>query len=457
MCLSLQRQGLHIRIFSSLILVILTWPLLGIAQIERISVTGGGGQADSDSYNAQLSDDGSVIVFRSNAENLIADDTNGWSDVFVHDLNAGTVERVSVLTDGSQSSRFSTHPSISDDGQLIVFEGRPTSNVAWPTLYDRSDDSVLQPLPRLASGSTAAGPQRARNEPQISGNGQFLLFHTWATLQNLFDTDARPLNDDSNSADDVFVFDLTAQPIAAVERVSRDSSGNSVDGDSLSGSLSDDGRYVAFFSYTNELVPNDLNGHEDVFLKDRDTGTIDLVSVSTSGAPGNEDSYNPMVSGNGQFIVFRSLANDLVTGDSNNSWDIFVRDRNAQVTQRVSVSSAGQGGDNHSFEGSISDDGRYVTFRSAASNLVADDANGRFDIFVHDRTRSLTERISAGIAAEADGNSFEPAISGDGRWIVFESDATNLVAGDSNQARDIFRAPNPLFEAGGNQDTEAAR
>ncbi len=456
MRLTIQRQGRHFQTLFGLMAASVAWPLVSMAQIERISVPNGGGQADSDSYVAQLSDDGSVIVFRSNAENLIVDDTNGWSDIFVHDLNTDTVERVSVLTDGSQSPRFSSHPSISDDGQLIVFEGRPVTNTAWPTIFDRSDDSVLQPLPRLQSGNPAS-PQRARNEPQISGNGQFLLFHTWETLQNLFDVDARPPNDDSNSADDVFVFDLTASPIEPLDRVSRDSSGNSVEGDSLSGSMSDDGRYVTFFSYSNELVPNDLNGHEDVFIKDRNTGTLELVSVSTGGGPGDADSYNPMVSGNGQFIVFRSLASDLVTGDSNESWDIFVRDRIAQVTQRVSVSSAGLEGNNHSFEGSISDDGRYVTYRSAASNLVAGDSNGRYDIFVHDLTRSLTERISTGTAGEANGNSFEPAISGDGRWIVFESDATNLVAGDTNEARDIFRVPNPLFQVSKIQTTGAQR
>lgn len=426
------------------IVLLLLANLCAHAQLERISIASDGSQGDADSYTAQLSDDGSVVVFRSNAENLVANDTNDWSDIFVRDLGAGTTEIASLSPDGSQGS-YAMHPSISDDGQLILYEGRAETNVAWPTLFNRTDDSVTQFLPRLAPGGAEASPQTARNEPQISGNGQFVLFHTRTTLQNLFDLDARPLNDDNNSSDDVFIFDITAQPVVPIERISRDTSGMTVNGDSLSGSLSDDGRYVAFISYAIDLTANDANGHEDIFVKDRSTGTAELISINPSGNSGNEDSYNPMISGNGQFVVFRSLADDLVVGDSNQAWDIFVRDRIAQTTERVSVASDGSEGNRHSLEGSISDDGRYVVFRSLASNLIANDSNNRADIFVHDRDQGITARVSESALGESNGNSWEPAISGNGQWIVFESDATNLVAGDTNQARDIFRAPNPLF------------
>ncbi|MEN1729324.1 MAG: hypothetical protein AAGJ52_12875, partial [Pseudomonadota bacterium] len=275
-------QPNHCRIRFLGLLLGLLLPSLLCAQVQRISVASDGSQGDRDSYTAQLSDDGMVVVFRSNASTLIVGDTNNHSDIFLHDVVAGTTERVSLLTDGSQNTRFSTFPSISDDGQLIAYEGRPTSNVAWPTIFDRSDGSTTQLLPRAASGNVPASPQRARNEPQISGNGQYLLFHSFADLQNLFDTTARPPNDDDNNADDVFVFDLNADPVLPIERVSRDTNGDSVSGDSLSGSLSDDGRIVAFFSYANELTPGDVNGHEDVFVKDRMTGATELISVSVS-------------------------------------------------------------------------------------------------------------------------------------------------------------------------------
>ena len=174
-------------------------------------------------------------------------------------------------------------------------------------------------------------------------------------------------------------------------------------------------------------------------------GPIERVSVSSAGDQGNDDSVEAMISGDGAFVAFRSLASNLVAGDGNGRWDIFVHQRATGITTRVSVSSAGVEANHDSFSPSISDDGRFVAFRSNASNLVAGDGNARQDIFVHDRMSGTTVRVSMPDGGgEADGHSDLPAISGDGQWIVFESDATNLVPADTNRSRDIFRVANPL-------------
>ena len=140
-----------------------------------------------------------------------------------------------------------------------------------------------------------------------------------------------------------------------------------------------------------------------------------------------------------------SFANNLVAGDGNGAWDIFVRDLNQGTTERVSVSSSGTEGNAISDLPAISGDGRYVAFYSPADNLVAGDSNGTWDVFVRDRQRGLTARVNvAPINVEGDAATLRPAISADGAFIAFPTDATNLSKNDGNGTRDVLIAPNPL-------------
>jgi Tol biopolymer transport system component len=181
---------------------------------------------------------------------------------------------------------------------------------------------------------------------------------------------------------DVFVHDrVTGQ----TSRVSVSSSGEQGNGESRFPSLSADGRYVAFESLASNLVPSDTNGTPDVFIHDRVTGQMTRVSVSSSGEEGNGNSSEASVSANGRYVAFHSSASNLVPGDTNGTWDVFVHDRVTGQTSRVSVSSSGEQGNGNSYEANISPDGRYVAFGSAASNLVPGDTNGTPDVFVHDR------------------------------------------------------------------------
>ena len=410
------------------------------AQIERVSVGPGGVEANADSYDAAISANGKVIAFRSTASNLVAGDDNIWPDIFVRDLGSGTAEMVSGHVSPS-SRRYSLHPSISADGHIVVMN--TDFGYSAIVVHDRSSGTSTIELPP-ASGSATYG----RLEPSVSGNGQFIAFYSEGTMQDTNPPEARPIESDINHTIDSFVFDRGSVPVVPIQLVSRDTDGVQGVGDSFSPTLSHDGRYVAFYSYANNLVAGDSNEHEDIFVKDRQTGAVFMASVASDGTIGNGDSYKPVMSGNGKFVVFRSQASNLVVGDTNNCWDIFVRDLTLGETTRVSVSSGGAQANHNSFEADISDDGRFVVFRSNASDLVADDTNNRSDVFVHDRQSGQTARVSQPASGESNGHSYNPAISGDGAWIAFESNATNLVTGDTNTARDIFRVANPFVSNG---------
>ena len=418
------------------------WPMLLHAEIIRISVAENGSESNADSYQARLSDNGSIVVYRSNADNLVANDTNDWPDIFLRDVTAGSSERISLAPGGSQLTSYSKAPSISSDGQWIVYEGR-LGGITSVLVYDRINGITLNPLPDTFSGNPVT-PSTARVGPAIAGNGSVFAFQTNSALQNAFPASIRPVNDDTDTAPDIFIYDLVTSPTPPVQRISRQSNSNSLDADNRNPSIDETGQFIAFESFS-DLLPEDDNNQGDILLKDRLNGPLQLISATPAGASGNAVSLEPAISDNGNFVAFRSGASNLVPEDTNARLDIFVRNVSAGTTERVSVASDSSQANQNSFEPDISGDGRFVVFRSNASNLVAGDTNARTDIFVHDRSTGETARVGQPAGEDSNGNSVNPAISGDGQWIVFESEATNLVAGDTNGARDIFRAPNPLF------------
>jgi hypothetical protein len=310
---------------------------------ERMSVDSAGVQANGRSEFPAISDDGSVVAFESGASNLIANDANPYDDVFVHDRVTGVTELVSVDSSGVQANYLSRHARISANGQVVAFE-----SFAW----------------NLVAG-------------------------------------------DTNGVSDVFVHDRTT---GVTERVSVSSAGVQGTKDSAFPSISADGRFVAFQSAAGNLVAGDTNGRVDIFVHDRTTGVTERVSVSSAGLQATRDCEWPSISGNGQFVTFDTLASTLVSGDTNSAPDVFVRDRTAGTTERVSVDSSGAQGNSSSFSPSISADGQVVAFESAATNLVAGDKNGWDDIFVHDRATGVTERVSVS-STGAEGNLYSAQAS----------------------------------------------
>lgn len=210
-------------------------------------------------------------------------------------------------------------------------------------------------------------------------------------------------------------------------------------GNSLVPDVSADGRLVAFTSSASNLVTDDTNLSYDVYVRDAGTSSTSRVSVASGGAQGNDHSHDADISATGRYVAFDSVATNLVGSDSNARSDIFVRDRTSGTTERVSVRTNSVQATGHSTKASISSDGRYVAFLSDATNLVDSDTNGKADIFVHDRSTASTSRVSvASGGAQANDASDAPAISADGRYVAFASLASNLVEGDQPGTRDIF-------------------
>jgi hypothetical protein len=210
-------------------------------------------------------------------------------------------------------------------------------------------------------------------------------------------------------------------------------------GASLGSSISKDGKFVAFESQASNLIANDLNGAQDIFVRNRPAGKTSRVSRRSNGGEANDSSFGPHLSGSGRFVAFTSAATNLVGLDGNSASDVFVHDSVSKKTKRVSTRSNGAEANGASVLYGISADGRYVVFYSFASNLVAGDSNGVIDVFVKDRKSGKTKRVSRRTnGAQGNGNSYYSAISPNGRYIAFVSDATNLVPNDSNGTSDVF-------------------
>jgi Tol biopolymer transport system component/putative cell wall-binding protein len=263
--------------------------------------------------------------------------------------------------------------------------------------------------------------------PSISADGRYVAFQSGAT--NL-------VTGDTNASDDVFVRDTVA---GTTTRVSVASDGSQGDSSSDYPSVSADGRYVAFSTRASNLVPNDTNGKDDVFLHDNETGETTCVSVASDGSQANGYSESSALSADGRYVAFDSQAKNLVPGDTNGRLDVFLHDTQTGTTTRVSVAGDGSEGDGHSFSPATSADGRYVAFRSNATNLVSGDTNGKDDVFLHDNETGETTRVSvASDGSQANDDSLSPATCADGRYVAFQSDATNLVSGDTNGKDDVF-------------------
>jgi len=251
----------------------------------------------------------------------------------------------------------------------------------------------------------------------LSTDGRFIVFSSQAS--NI-------VSDDTNGCWDVFVHDRLTR---TTRRVSVSSDGNQGNADSLFGAITADGRYVAFESPADNLVPNDWNQDGDIFVHDRLTRMTTRVSVSSGGGEANSWSYSAAISADGRYVAFTSMANNLVPGDGNGMEDVFVHDRWTGQTTRVSVNS--QGGEANRPCGqwgvAISADGRCVAFDSTARNLIPDKYGWQRDIFVHDRLTRQTTRVSLDANGwDPDGDSHWPALSGDGRYATFATIAHDI-------------------------------
>jgi subtilisin family serine protease/Tol biopolymer transport system component len=341
-----------------------------------------------------------------------------------------TVAQVRALLVSTVDRDAAWDGRVASGGRLNV--GRAMERLAAGAVPVEEPPGVLDVQPgalRLGSpaprGRWGDGPS---GEPALSADGRWLAFRSAAT--NL-------VPGDTEGFDDVFVRDLRSDTVV---RASRGPAGRGGEGDSHSPAVSADGRFVVFVSRAPDLGTVDGNGVEDVFLWDRLSGGVELVSVRSDGrAAGNGPSEMPAISADGTVVVFASTASDLVAGDRNGAEDVFVRDRVRRTTERVSLGARGVEALGWSDAPSISADGRFVVFESSAANLVGGDRNQAWDCFVRDRVAGTTERVSlTGAGGEADADSYFPVISGDGRWVAFASEADNLAGATPGERVGVF-------------------
>jgi Tol biopolymer transport system component len=244
---------------------------------------------------------------------------------------------------------------------------------------------------------------------------------------------------DTNGVEDIFVRDMVA---GTTTRASVSTGGTPSNGHCYFPSVSANGRYVTFVTGASNLAPGDMNGHDDVFVHDLQSGATVLGSAGNGGASANAFCWGQSISGDGRIVAFWSAATNLVAGDTNGVADAFVHDLATGITTRVSVDSSGAQGNARSQNPYVSADGRCVAFWSHATNLVAGDTNSASDVFVHDLATGITTRASVGTggtqASGPSGAFRDPGLSFDGRFVAFSSEATDLVAGDTNALPDVF-------------------
>jgi hypothetical protein len=375
--------------------------------------------------------DGRFVVFASEATNLVAGDANAVTDVFRHDRSTGATIRVSTSATGVEANGDCFVASVSDDGRFVAFLSSASNLVTGDT--NGFDDVFVKDVQSGAitrvsvRGATQANG--ASSEPHISGTGAYVVYTSAAT--NL-------IAGDTNGFDDIF---LSNRQATSTIRASVGPSGAQPNNLSLNPHLDRNGRFIVFASRATNLVTADLNGFSDIFMYDRTAATTVRVSVGPTSTEPNQSSVSPFIVGAAGYIVYRSFASNLVTGDTNGTWDLFRVQRTTLATARVNVSTAGTQGDASSASAFADDSGRYVAFTTAATTMIAGDTNGVADCFLRDMTANTTVRIDNGSAP--DGRSQDPVVAGGGGFVIFRSEATNQVVGDTNAVFDLFIAPRP--------------
>lgn len=463
---------------------------------ELVSVAINGGWGNGDSTDPAITPDGRYVAFISAASNLVAGDTNGIPDVFVRDTVAGTTTLVSVGAEpvAGATTLIST-PVITPDGRYVAFSSTATNLVSGQTtafgdvylcdLVAGTTTWVSSNAPALVLSNFATIHNAPSSHPVLSSDGRFVTFKcgvtgggpnlilqydatssnttviatngfgAWTYNDDLYGPEGTPdgrfiaygaviTNTSSGPHSIVHLWDTQ---LATDTLISQDTNGNPVTNAMSRGPVvSPDGRFVAFLSNATNLVANAVSNGYHAYIRDTIADTTQLVDADTNGVGSVDiDGTVLTVSSNGQFVAFSSPDGSLVSGDNNRALDVFARDvvngTNELISRRDStiVPSTGNGITSIS-QLAVSSDGRWVVFTSEASDLVTNDFNSDSDVFLFDTLGGTNVLVSVGLDGNtgSGGYSAWPAISADGRFIAFQSAATNLVANDNNGASDIF-------------------
>jgi hypothetical protein len=393
--------------------------------------------ADGNSERSGFSQDGRLLVFASQADNLAPGDSNAVQDIFVRDLQSGTTRRINLATDRAQADDLSASPVISANGGAVAFESWATNLVADDTDSVRdvfvwsADTGKVQ---QVSSGLAGATPDGDSYAPSLSSNGSIVAFASTATDLAAGDT---------NVASDVFVRQLAS---GATVRASTASDGSQADDVSWFPLLTGDGARVFFDSYADNLVTGDTNQASDIFEKILSSGATVRVSTTASNGQADNTSYLRDTTPDGRYVLFDSWADNLVNGDANGTSDVFVKDLTSGKLTLVSQSSSGEQGNGASRAGWISDDGRFVVFQSQATSFGPDDAAGVTHVYVKDLVTGKLREVSRTIVgASLTSDATVSGLSGDGRFIAFTSSQAGATFDKTGSQNDVFTIPNPLY------------
>lgn len=340
--------------------------------------------------------------------------------------NAG----IDVNTIGGSPSAGAGSPSISQDGRYVAFASQATNLVSPASngqtqifVRDRLNNSTTEVS---VSSSGTEGNSYSRN-PRISADGRFVVFESNAS--NL-------VSSDTNASLDVFIHDMST---GTTQLVSADSSGTQGNSTSQTPDVSADGLYVVFQSFATNLVSSPSVSGGNIYEKNVSTGVVQLISQNSSGVDANSNSISPRMSCEGRFIIFVSTANNLVSGDTYNPNKTLARIYLVDMLKNIDPLYIKADPGKDMANSSITCNGNYIGFASEASNIVSGDTNNAQDVFVYDRINNNFERVSVDSSGnEGNGASFIPSVSNDGKYVAFDSSATNLVSGDTNTKTDIF-------------------
>jgi hypothetical protein len=410
----------------------------GNSAVERVSTSTSGATANGVSTRASISSDGRYVAFESEASNLATGDTNSLMDVFVKDRQTGTTTRVSTDSSGAQSNGASSGASVSTDGRYITFTSDATDLVASDT-NGAADifikDTVTGTTSRVSTNTSGSQANSSSGSSYMTPDGRYVFFNSLAS--DLVAGDTNGVEDvfrkDLQTGTTIRVSEGTGG-IQGDDFSSMASSGIRA---------SDDGRYVVFTSGATNLVAGDSNFSTDVFVKDLDTGTLTIASKDSGGLgmgiglPGMSDSAEGRITSDGTKVSFSSIASDLVLDDTNSAQDVFVKDLTADTITLVSATSSGTIGDAESSDGFIASDGQHVAFTSVASNLASSDTNSAYDVFLKNIQTGSISRVSRDANdAQLSSDSYTQGMSADGRYIAFDTDSA-IDASDSNALADL--------------------
>jgi Tol biopolymer transport system component len=381
--------------------------------IERVSLASDGSEANARSlWRSVPSDDGRFVVFGSDASNLVPDDTNGTTDIFVRDRQLGTTVRVDVSSTGEQSDGSSSSETISRDGHYVAFVSNASNLISDDT--NGQADAFVHDLSTGTTERVSVGPGGAQLQERVlrldmSADGRYVVF----------DTNAKVVSGDTDTRPDIYLHDRETDDTWLV---SNETGGVNGSGNCQFGRISPSGAFVVF------------QASGGIYLHDVETGQNELVSLTHDGQPST--GYSGESSDDGRFVAFESFASDLVPNDTNGEFDVFLRDRLLGTTQRVSLTTGGAQYDGYSRNVDLSGDGARAVFRQTPPDYPN---NQRVHALLWETSTSTVSLLSASDSGE-EGNAptYGPNLSANGSWVGFPSSAGNLAAGDTNAVADAF-------------------